>query len=153
MELLLKLPFCLAGVCALAYLFCAPKRLIPVAGVIGTLGYGLYLLLGVFGLPDLMRFFTATLLISLLSEIGAVVWKAPAVIFLSTSIFVLVPGLDLYKTVNLFVFGDYSAGAQTGIRTFLAIGAMAAAVAAGTLAMRVARRVFRSAVNVSHKKG
>lgn len=142
-ELLLHLPFCFAGVCAFAYLFRAPRKLIAVCGAIGTLGYALYSALTLLALPELLCFFAATLIISLMSEAGAIIWKSPALIFLSTSIFVLVPGLDLYKTVSLLVFGDYYAGAQTGIRTVLIIGAMAMAIAVGTFSVQGIKRLAR----------
>lgn len=146
MELALKLPFCFAGVCAFAYLFRAPLRLIPVSGAIGTLGYALYYVFVQLSMPELFCFFAVTLFISLLSEIGAILFKTPATVFLSTSIFILVPGLDLYKTVSLFVFGDFAAGAQTGVRTFLIVGAMAMAIAFSTLIVRIVKGAAASAV-------
>lgn len=145
MELFYKLLFCFAGVCAFAFLFRAPLRLIPVSGVIGTLGYALYYSFLQLSMPDLFCFFTVTLFLSLLSEFGAILFKTPATVFLSTSIFVLVPGLDLYRTVSLFVFGDFVAGAQTGVRTFLIVGAMAMAIAFSTLLVRLVKNAAAAA--------
>lgn len=141
-NLPVKLMFCFAGVCALAYSFDMPRRLIFGAGIIGIIGFGLYNTLAAGGMPDIMCFFLSTLSISLLSEAGAIWGKTPAAVFLSTSIIVLVPGLGLYRTVSFFVSGNYAVGAETGIRTFLAVGAMAIAVAAGTLAVRAIKRLY-----------
>ena len=73
------------------------------------------------------RFFTATIVVSVLSEVLARVLKAPATIFLIIGIIPLVPGGGLYYTMDYLINGDYPMFSQVGLQT----ASTAAAIAVG----------------------
>jgi len=97
-----------------------------VASAVGTLGWLVFLLLeGI--TSEVLRYFFATILVSLLSELSARLLKAPATVFLIPGIVPLVPGGGLYYTMTYLLDGDFSGFANKGIQT----ASYAAAIAAG----------------------
>ena len=84
------------------------------AGIIGGIGWTVYMILFDFSQnPILSNFFAATL-ISLLSEILARRMKFPAIIFVIPGILPLIPGLGLYNTMLSLVEGNYSNAISVG---------------------------------------
>ncbi len=123
-----------------SFVFRAPKRTRIATGLIGAVCYTGYAALGDAGAPVIVSYFTATFVMAVLCELCAVWLKAPATIFISTAVLALVPGLDLYRTMRFFTFGEYSAGSQTGLSTLMVIGTMAMALALGFFAVKSVRR-------------
>ena len=142
MILFVKLVICFIGSCGFAFMYNAPRRAIIVSGVIGAVGYLMYTVFSLSDMPYMFCFFAAMLIISLLSEIAAIFLKTPSTVFLSIGVLALVPGLDLFKAVSMFVFGDYSGGSQIGIRAFFAVGAMAMGIAIGAYITRIVKKLF-----------
>lgn len=93
-------------------------------------------------MPYLFCFFAASLAASFLCEIAAMLLKSPSTVFSCVAVLILVPGVDIYRTVSMLVFGQYGAGAQTGVRALLSIGAMAMAIALSALVMRIIRKIM-----------
>ncbi len=138
----LKLIACFAGACAFAVVFNAPRRTVLVSGIISLIEYFLYSVFLYFDMPYLFCFFASMLIASFLCEFAAMALKAPSTVFSCIAVLILVPGIDIYRTVSMFVFGEYSAGAQTGIRALLSVGAMAMAVALSALIMRIVKKIL-----------
>lgn len=109
--------------------FNSPKRsLIPV-GVIGGIGWTIYMIL--FGISEnaiLANFFAASF-ISLVSEILARKMKFPAIIFAIPGILPLIPGLGLYKTMLFLVEGNYTDAVSVGTNAVF----VSASIAMGVL--------------------
>lgn len=146
----LKLLACFAGACAFAVIFNAPRRTVLISGVISLIEYFLYSTFLYIDMPYLFCFFTATLIASFLCEFAAMAFKAPSTVFSCIAVLILVPGVDIYRTVSMLVFGNYTLGAQTGVRALLSIGAMAMAVALSALVMRIVKKIL-SHFNVTER--
>lgn len=92
--------------------------------VLGTVGYGMYLLFD----ETVGAFFIAAMFMAILSEGTARLMKCTATILITPSIIPLVPGLGLYRTMLYLVQSNYRACAQTGIYTCLGILCIALAL-------------------------
>jgi uncharacterized membrane protein YjjB (DUF3815 family) len=122
-----------------AILFRSPVRALPVSSLLGGVAYLLYLVVLQQTQLVMLGYFLGTLLAAVVSEVAARVMKMPATTFLIPSVIVMVPGFGLYKTMLFLVQGGYEQAAAEGTQTILAIGAMALAIALGSLVFRVIR--------------
>lgn len=116
-DALWLLLFSSLGTAGLCLLFGEKPRRIPFAVMGGLLACGVYLaidaipiqsqnaLLSVAFLANCVAAFAVTLY----AEVMARVLRAPAVVFLTPSLLVLVPGKGLYETVQFLILADYAA--------------------------------------------
>ena len=131
---------CLLGALMFGFLLNAPKRTVLFSALIGLLGYGVYR--GVFALfgSDLAGYFSATFLLTILSETAARRLREPATIFLCISIIPLVPGLGLYETMMRILEKDYLGVLESGTNVILIIVSICTAIALATQAFRLFAR-------------
>lgn len=129
--------FSFGAVYFFTFIFNAPKRTRLIAGLIGAVSYALFIVLKALDSPLLACYFISTLLIAFLSEFSAKILKAPSTVFISIAILALVPGIGLYRTMNLLTFGNYGSGTEVGIQTLLAIGSIAMALAVSLLILKL----------------
>ena len=136
MELLL--PCLYAGLGCLA--FCVVFELhswkyMLSASVTGAAGWLVYLLLDAHG--SVTRFFLATIVVAVMSEIFARIHKAPATVFLIIGIIPLVPGGGIYYTMEALINGDMPLFVQRGLETAASAGAMAVGCSLVSSAARI----------------
>jgi len=93
------------GTIAFSFLFHAPKKYFPDLGVLGAISWLLYLLLSTRFHMEIAAVFVPALSAALLSKLLSVRRKCPITIFLSTSIFPLLPGLSFYQAVYFLITG------------------------------------------------
>lgn len=132
--------------CLYAFLACAgfsivfeikKPVLILLSCVTGAVGWLVYLLFGNME-SEVVRYFLATIVVALLSEVFARIMKAPATIFLIIGIVPLVPGGGLYYAMDALINADYVSFGQKGIETAACAGAIAAGVSVVTSIVRMA---------------
>ena len=122
-----------------SFLLEVPRHFVPYSALVGAAAWWVYLLAEPLG-SETARFFTATIVVSVLAEVLARVLKAPATIFLIIGIIPLVPGGGLYYTMDYLINGDYPMFSQVGLQT----AATAAAIAVGaTLVTSIVRMLPR----------
>ncbi len=113
-TLLVNFFFSFLATVGFSIFFNSPRKSLIPAGIIGGIGWTVYMILFDFSQnPILSNFFAATL-ISLLSEILARRMKFPAIIFVIPGILPLIPGLGLYNTMLSLVEGNYSNAISVG---------------------------------------
>lgn len=93
------------------------------AGVTGAVSWLVYLLLE--GESNVTRFLLATIVVAVLAEIFARVYKTPATVFLIIGIIPLVPGGGIYYTMEALINGDMAAFVRLGMETAASAGAIA----------------------------
>lgn len=106
----------------------SPKNSLPYAGLVGAIGWVLYVYL--FGLtknPIFSNFIPATI-VGILSEVLARYLKQPAITFVIPGIIPLVPGLGMYNTMLYLVQENYDLAVSTGATAFLVGGAISLGV-------------------------
>ena len=91
----------------------------------GAAAWAAFCLSAYLGASDLICYFIATLVASIYSEIMARIRKYPAISYLVTSIFPLIPGAGIYYTTSRLVAGDMTGFAQKGTQTIAIAGVIA----------------------------
>lgn len=129
-----------AGTAAFAVLFGADREHYVPAGVIGGIGWVLYLLLvrEAEATPTISTLFSAVL-VCLLSRVAAVRYRSPAQVFLLCGIFPLVPGAGIFWFTYYLTDSQFDLSSQTGWTALkIAIGIVLGII----LAMELPQRLF-----------
>lgn len=128
-----------AGTWGFAMLLHAPKKAWLAASLIGSISFALYWVMAEFGVPDAAAVFAGAALGSFLAQLCARYMRMIATIFLTLSIVPMVPGLGLYRCMELLGQGKYGQGAQTGVTAMITIVMIAFGIGVGSfLARRIA---------------
>ena len=122
-------------------LFNIPPTVLVSAGLIGSVGWGVYL--SVRGFSLVLGVFAAAIIIGLTSEILARFHKKPVTIFVIPGIVPLVPGAGAYYTMVAFMEGKFNLGMEKGAETLLSAGAIAAGIAFTGALFRIIKERFR----------
>ena len=108
MEYIQAFFFAFLATVAFGVLFQGPKRILWGSGLIGGLGWVVFIgLKGIFSIHSFSANFLATVIIALASEIFARLQKEPVTAFEIPAIIPLVPGLGMYKGMTL-ILQDYA---------------------------------------------
>ena len=106
----------------------SPKSILIHSGIIGGIGWALYVFLIENSFSPISANFIAAALVSMFSEILARKLKHPAISFVIPGIIPLVPGLSLYNTMLFLVQNNYDSAISTGATTLFVSGAIALGV-------------------------
>ena len=112
-----------------AMLFHVRRERLLLASLGGLLAWGAYLLMGFVSDQDVVRYFFASVALTVYAESMARVVKCPATLFLVTASIPLVPGGSLYRTMQFFMQNDLDAFSHQALTTML----LAVAIAVGML--------------------
>ncbi|MCR4743603.1 MAG: threonine/serine exporter family protein [Lachnospiraceae bacterium] len=104
-EILIRTLMAGIGTIAFSFLFHAPKKYFLDLGVLGAASWMIYLLLSTHLEREILTIFFPALFASLCSMFLSVKRRCPMTIFLSTSIFPLIPGLSFYRSVYFLMTG------------------------------------------------
>ena len=130
-----------------AILFQAPKKSLPVSGVIGAVGWVVYIYIRKdLNYDSFYAMFAATVALSLLSELAARIFKQPVTVFVIPGIIPIVPGLGMYKGMAAVIENNYDTGVNILITTVMD----ASAIALGMMLMTSVFRVFK--LSKDHKR-
>ncbi len=111
------------GTIGFSVLFHVPKKQYIICGLIGSLGWAVYLMIHIrFSVP--VASFGATVIIVFLSRLCAVWRKVPSNVFMIPGIFPIVPGVGIYHTIYELMIGAADAGIANGLATFKAVSAI-----------------------------
>lgn len=102
-----------------------PKRFIIRVGVVGAIGWLIYLAMGTNESSVVFRSFVATLVVATVSHSFARIMKAPVTVFLISGILPLVPGTGMYYTVYHLIIGNRSMAGFYLVRTMEIAGVIA----------------------------
>lgn len=128
-EIILQLVTAFVGSFAFALLFRVRReRLLP-ASLGGLLAWGVYLLMGALTDQEVVRYFVASVVLTVYAETLARLVRCPATLFIVTASIPLIPGGSLYKTMEYFMRNDLEAFSRQALTTVL----LAVALAVGML--------------------
>jgi len=138
-DLILPCLYAFAGSAAFCFVFqLRCWQHILCASLSGAAGWLVYLLLH--ESSTVVRGLLATLVVALLSEVFARVFKSPAAVFLQIGIIPLVPGGGIYYTLEALISGNMSLFVEKGLETV----AFAGSIAVGcSLVASVARIIMK----------
>lgn len=105
-----------------------PRRFLWYSGAVGGIGWSIYLILNKMSAGVIMATFISAMVITVLSQIGARILKAPVTVFLIAGILPLVPGAGMYRTVYYTLHNDSGLSRYYLRQTFMIAGAIALAI-------------------------
>jgi len=114
-----------------AVMFQCPKKLIWMCGVSGAVAWCSYMYASHVCYHDVGAVLFASIVLSIIAGIFAVVCKKPLPVFLATGVLPLVPGVKLFRGVSdlLLESGKY----ESGMKTLMSAGRDAIAIALGIM--------------------
>jgi len=128
------------GTLAFAILFGAPRREYLTAGLIGAVGWGIFLALTRSGaMGATFAIVLSTAIVCILSRFASVIRKCPSTVFLLCGIFPLVPGAGIFWFTYYLVSNQFQLSLGTG---FTAAKAAIAIVLGIIFAMELPQRFF-----------
>lgn len=113
---------------ALAIILGVPKKFTALVGLVGAIGWLVYLILGQGEEHIVYRTFIAALVVALASHSFARLFKSPVTVFLISGILPLVPGTGMYRTVYYFIIEDGSKVSYYFSQTLQLAGVIAIAI-------------------------
>jgi uncharacterized membrane protein YjjB (DUF3815 family) len=116
-KLLLQCAVSFVSVVAFSILFHAPRAQWVYCGLTGMVGWGTYWVLMQYQSSQVVASLFASILLTLLARIFAVVQRCPTTVYLTGGIFPLVPGAGIYYTVYYFILGDSLRCLEKGVET------------------------------------
>jgi len=109
------------GTVGFSIIFNVPKRELIFCGIIGCLGWILYLILEANN-GYILATLCAAAIVTALSRCMSVIRKNPVTLYLIPGIIPLVPGAGIYFTMFHIVMGEYMYAALQGIETLARAG-------------------------------
>ena len=128
-EYVMELVTAFLGSLGFALLFHVRREKLLLASLGGLLAWGVYLLMGFVSGQDVVRYFFASVALTVYAETMARVVKCPATLFIITAAVPLIPGGSLYHTMKFFMEGNFTACSIQGLNTVL----LAVSIAVGIL--------------------
>lgn len=110
---------------AFGIIFNIPRKKLLLCGLVGMIGWFIYvLLMNSYGNATVASL-VAAFVIAVISQIFAKIYKAPIIIFSVSGIIPLVPGGLSYDAMRHFVSNDYNVAIQLAAKAFMISGAIA----------------------------
>ncbi|MGX1981547.1 uncharacterized membrane protein YjjB (DUF3815 family) [Thermolongibacillus altinsuensis] len=110
---------------AFGIIFNVPKKLLLNGGLVGMIGWFIYISFVEYDFDSVLATFVATFFIALISQLFARIYKTPMTIFSVSGIIPLVPGGLAYEAMRHFVIDDYNLALQLAAKAFMISGAIA----------------------------
>lgn len=125
LNILFQLIAAFIGTISFSVLFSTPNKYLPQCGLIGAMGWGVYLLTLHLAGSSVAAIFTASTILTICSRYLARFYKVTTTLFLISGIFTLVPGAGIYYTAYYTIIGPAQTALYYGmlsLKTALAIG-------------------------------
>ncbi|WP_066715794.1 threonine/serine exporter family protein [Clostridium sp. Marseille-P299] len=116
------------AVVALSVIFSIPKKFLVYSGIVGAVGWFIYLVFLRLNFAETTSVFIATLVVALISHSFARIFKAPVTVFLISGILPMVPGVGMYRIVYSMLSEDSSMTAYYFNHTLQIAGLIAIAI-------------------------
>ena len=131
------------AIAAFAILLETPKRYLSYAGVVGAVGWFVYLVSGKMGATEVFATFLSAMAIAIVSHVFARVFKVPVTVFLIAGILPTVPGAGMYRIAYSVISGNNEMTAHYLIATLELAGAIAIGIFIVDAIFRVTQKDFK----------
>ena len=149
MHYLQAFVFAFLATVAFGVLFQGPKRILWRSGLIGGLGWMIFIgLKDLFSVHSFSANFLATVLIALVSEIFARIWKEPVTVFEIPAVIPLVPGFGMYRGMNYILQNYVSYGSEV----LLGAAVDACAIALGIMMVSGVFRALKTGSDMARQR-
>lgn len=126
--ILIQLIACFIGVVAVSINFEVPKKYIFIVGVVGSIAWGTYLGCKYINLPDILSYFISALVVAILSMVLSKFLNVVSTMFLMPSIFPIVPGIAMYKTIYYLINNSHDEAIYYLLQAILIAAGIALAI-------------------------
>lgn len=113
------------AIAAFAVLLETPRYYLKFAGIVGAVGWLIYLMSQKAGANEVLATFLSATAIAIVSHIFARVFKAPVTVFLIAGILPTVPGAGMYRIAYSIIAGNSGMTARYLLTTLELAGAIA----------------------------
>lgn len=150
-SLFLQFLYALFATFGFCIIFKVPLKRIPVCMLVGALCWSCYQICIYYDVSAVISCFIASCLAGLLSDICSRIFKEAATIFTIPGMICLVPGSNIYYTMDALLQNDMSSTAQIGTQTLLLAGSIASGLLTIGAVIQVLRSIFRKTVAFKDK--
>lgn len=150
-DMILQLATAFVGSLGFALLFHVKRERLLLASLGGLLAWGVYLLMGWITDQDVVRYFVASVVLTVYAETLARLVKCPATLFIVTASIPLIPGGSLYRTMQYFMRNDLAAFSSQALTTVLLAVAIAVGMLVPTAIFQLGRRAGEPTFSVRKK--
>ncbi len=141
--------FAFLATVAFGILFQGPKRILWLSGIIGGLGWIVFIVLkDALSIRSFSANFLATVVVALISEIFARIWKEPVSVFEIPAIIPLVPGLGMYQGMR-YILNDY---ANFGSEALMGAALDACSIALGIMMVSGILRALKTGRDIARQR-
>jgi uncharacterized membrane protein YjjB (DUF3815 family) len=134
---------------AFGIIFNAPKKSLFKCGIVGMLGWVIYMLMFLNETDAVLATLLASFVVAVISQFFAKMYKTPVIIFSVAGIIPLVPGGLAFDAMRNFVENDYNAAITLAAKAFMISGA----IAIGLIFSEVINQIIRNArLNASARR-
>ncbi|XXM74373.1 threonine/serine exporter family protein [Lysinibacillus sphaericus] len=126
---------------AFGIIFNAPKKSLFKCGIVGMLGWVIYMLMFLNETDAVLATLLASFVVAVISQFFAKMYKTPVIIFSVAGIIPLVPGGLAYDAMRNFVENDYNAAITLAAKAFMISGS----IAVGLIFSEVINQIIRNA--------
>lgn len=105
-----------------------PKKFLTYAGIVGMVGWIVYLFSLNISKDVVLSTFISATSITILSQLGARIYKSPVTVFLISGILPLVPGTGMYRTIYYLLNNNSAMVKYYLIETLMIAGSIALAI-------------------------
>lgn len=127
-------------------IFQVPKKSLIAGGFTGAVGFASFTLIGEYQ-PPILATLLASIIIGVLGEIFARIYKMPVTVFVTVGFIPLVPGLRAYNTILALTNGQFGQGIEQGLQTLFTAGAIALGISIVSAISRVIKKQKNLASN------
>lgn len=139
MEIITEIITSFIAAAGFGILFNAPRQVLIQCGIVGMSGWILYDSLTGLAMDAIPATIFAAMLVAVLSQICAKIYKKPIIVFSVSGIIPLVPGGIAYDAMRHFVENDYYNAVQLSAQVML----LAGGIAMGLVFSEVVNQVIR----------
>ncbi|GEK32817.1 threonine/serine exporter family protein [Kurthia sibirica] len=143
MEYIIQIILSFIATAAFGIIFNAPKKSLFHCGLVGAIGWGIYLGFTNQGVDIVPASFAGSFVIAIVAHLYAKRFKMPMIIFSVAGIIPLVPGGMAYNTMRHIVEKDYTQGIEFAVKTSLVTGAIVMGLVFAEVFMQLIFNVIR----------
>lgn len=141
MEIIKLFIFAYLSTFGFAALFSIPRDAIVKSGFVGALGWICFHLISTHFGSIVVGTFVASMVVGILGELFARLFKKPATVYIIPGIVPFVPGAGMYYTMLALVRKDFMEAANKGTETFFIAAAISIGIIVSTTLSRSINRV------------
>ena len=105
-----------------------PKKHIMTVGLVGALGWVIFVICNYFNLNEILAYFISALFVTIISLVLSKLLNAVSTIFLIPGILPIVPGIAMYKMIYFFINNNLKEAAYQLLQAILITGGIALAI-------------------------